>query len=64
MQQHNFQKTFSGVSNYEIVNIARNNRGSEFSSYEIELQSRVTQNDVALRATNSKFFIESLAWIY
>ena len=64
MQQHNFQKTFSGVSNYEIVNIARNNRGLEFSSYEIELQSRVTQNDVALRATNLKYFIESLAWIY
>ena len=27
---------------------------SEFSSYEIELQNRVTQNDVTLRVTNSK----------
>ena len=29
-------------------------RGSEFSSYEIELRNRVTQNDVTLRVTNSK----------
>ena len=28
--------------------------GSEFSSYEIELRGRVTQNDVTLRVTNSK----------
>ena len=27
-------------------------RGSEFSSYEIELRIRVTQNDVTLRVTN------------
>ena len=64
MLQHSFQKMFSGVSNYEIVNIARNNRGSEFSSHQIKLQSQVTQNDVTLRATNSKFFIESLASSY
>ena len=32
----------------------RQNRGSEFSSYEIELRNRVTQNDVTLRVTNSK----------
>ena len=30
------------------------NWGSEFSSYEIELRNRVTQNDVTLRVTNSK----------
>ena len=30
-------------------------QGSEFSSYEIELQNRVSQIDVTLRATNSKF---------
>ena len=36
-------------------NINSNNSGGlEFSSYEIELQNRVTQNDVALRVTNSK----------
>ena len=29
-------------------------RGSEFSGYEIELQNRVTQNDVTLGVTNSK----------
>ena len=29
-------------------------RGSEFSSYEIDLRNRVTQNDVTLRVTNSK----------
>ena len=28
--------------------------GSEFSSYEIELRNRVTQNDITLRVTNSK----------
>ena len=36
------------------------NRGSEFSSYEIELRNRVMQNDVTLRVTNSKMFIEIL----
>ena len=35
-------------------------RGSEFSSYEIELQNRVTQNDVTLQVTNSKMFTEIL----
>ena len=29
-------------------------RASKFSSYEIELRNRVTQNDVILRVTNSK----------
>ena len=33
-------------------------RGTEFSSYKIELQNRVMQNDVTLRVTNSKIFIE------
>ena len=34
--------------------------GSEFSSYQIELRNRVTQNDVTLPVTNSKMFIEIL----
>ena len=34
--------------------------GSEFSSYEIELENRVTQDDVTLRLINSKSFIEIL----
>ena len=37
---------------------------SEFSSYEIELQNRVKQNDVALRVTNSEIFIEILLSSY
>ena len=36
------------------------NINEEFSSYELELQNRVTQNDVTLRLTNSKIFIEIL----
>ena len=38
--------------------------GSEFSSYEIELRNQVTQNDVILRVTNSRFFIEFLLSSY
>ena len=33
-------------------------RDLEFSSHEIELRNRVTQNDVTLPITNSKLFIE------
>ena len=36
------------------INCDKENRGSEFSSYEFELRNRVTQNDVTLRVTNSK----------
>ena len=32
--------------------------GSEVLSYKTELQNQVTQNDVTLRVTNSKVFIE------
>ena len=39
-------------------------RGSEFSSYEIELRNLVTQNDVTLRVANSKTFIEILLLSY
>ena len=39
-------------------------RGSEFSSYEIELRNRVTQNDVTLRVTNSNIFVEILLLSY
>ena len=38
--------------------------GSEFSSYKIQLQNQVTQNDVALRVTNSKVFTEILLLSY
>ena len=40
------------------------NGGSEFSSYEIELRNRVTQNDVTLRVTDMKIFIEILLSSY
>ena len=33
-------------------------RGSKFSSFEIELRNRVTENDVTLRVTNSEIFME------
>ena len=36
------------------------NWGWEFSSYKTELRNRVTQNDVILRVTNSKMFLEIL----
>ena len=36
----------------------------EFSSYEIELRNRVMQNDITLRVTNSKIFIEILLSSY
>ena len=39
-------------------------RGLEFSSYKIELWNRVTQNDVTLRVTSSKIFIEILLSSY
>ena len=39
-------------------------RGSEFSSYKIRLQNRVTQNKVIIRVTNSKIFIEILLSSY
>ena len=35
-------------------------RGSEFSSYEIELQNQATQNDVTSLVNNSKQFVEIL----
>ena len=37
---------------------------SEFSSYEIELWNRVTENDVTLWVTNSKILIEILLLSY
>ena len=39
----------------EIPEIVSRMGVSEFMSYEIELKSRVTQNDVTLRVTNSRF---------
>ena len=41
-----------------------NKRGSDFSSYEIELRNWPLQNDVTPRVTNSKFFIEFLLSSY
>ena len=41
-----------------------NYRGSELLSYELVLRNRVTQNDVTLRATNSKIFLEILLSSY
>ena len=38
--------------------------GSELSSYEIELQNRVSQNDVTLQVSNSEIFIEILLSSY
>ena len=39
-------------------------KGSEFSSYEIELRNRVTQNDVIFSVTDSKYFIEDFLSSY
>ena len=48
----------------EIPGMAPSMGGSEISSYEIELQNRVTQNDVALPFTNLKMFIDILLSSY
>ena len=50
-------KTKCAVLKYEMY---RFQRGSEFSSYEIELRNPVTQNDVTLRVTNSNILIQVL----
>ena len=51
--------------NLSVSNICTKKiKGPELSSYEIELLYRVTQNDVTLRVTNSKCFIESLLLSY
>ena len=42
------------LSRKRITNNNVYERGSEFSSYEIELRNWVMQNDVTLRVTNSK----------
>ena len=47
-----------------ILNWFWKRRGSEFSSYEIELRNQVLQNDVTLQVTNSKIFIERLLLSY
>ena len=39
-------------------------KGSEFSSDEIELRNRVTQNDVIFSVTDSKYFIEDFLLSY
>ena len=44
-----------------ILQITEKARGSEFSSYRIELRNRVTQNNVTLRVTNSNIFLEILS---
>ena len=52
----------SGVNFYSSTRPL--NGGSEFSSYEIELQNQVTQNDVILWITNSKIFVDILLSSY
>ena len=47
-------KWSAAILNYDLTKIW----GSEFSSYEIELRNRVTQNDVTLRVTILKVFKE------
>ena len=49
---------------FAITTETDEDRGSEFSSYKIELRNRVTQNDVTLRVTNPKIFIEILLSSY
>ena len=52
-------------SNVHVVNFINEqvllqnwNLGSEFSSYEIQLRNRVTQNGTTLRVTNPEIFLE------
>ena len=40
------------------------NEKTNLSSYELELQNRVTQNNITLRVTNSKIFIKILLSSY
>ena len=51
------------LSNGKLFNAAKC-RGSEFSNNEIELQNRVTENNVTLQVTNSEIFIEILLSSY
>ena len=53
-----FQIIFQNLGKGKIS--CPNLRGSELWSYEIELQNGVTQNDITIRVTNSKMFIEIL----
>ena len=46
------------------LNKTKKDRALEFSSLEIDLRNRVTQNDVTLRVTNSETFIEILLLSY
>ena len=57
----------SGFTHYHLVTktpysqtstSAQRRQGSELSSYELELRNQITQNDVTLRVTNSKIFVE------
>ena len=43
-----------------LLKFIQDKRRSEFSSYTIDLRNRFTQNDVTLRVTNLKIFIEIL----
>ena len=54
MQENTFKKI------QIICHNTKYNRGSKFSSYEIELRNQVMQNDVKVRVTNSKILIEVL----
>ena len=56
-KRNDFQ--YSSHSKIQIFPSTRTEKGgSEVLSYKTELQNQVTQNDVTLRVTNSKVFIE------
>ena len=52
------QVAFKSLNKFQTVFVLKIvfHRGSESSSYKIELRNRVTQNEVTLRATNSESF--------
>ena len=62
LDRHSKLECFEKASNFKTFKLFWNisYRGSEFLSFEIELRNRVTQNDVTLRVTDSKIFIEIL----
>ena len=55
---------YKKYSCFDLMKFILFNWGSKFSSYGIKLRNRVTQNDVTLQVTCSKFFIEILLSSY
>ena len=56
----NFHKIKRCSKKNRLALSSNERRGSEFSSYEIELRNRVMHYDVTLRVSYSKIFIEIL----